>query len=108
MTPNWPKPDLSAAEAFRAYQARREADQAKANFYTSDAWLRVRYAALRRFDGCCHCCGCRPLRTPLHVDHIKPRSKFPELALDPDNVQVLCQDCNFGKSNIGQTDWRWK
>ena len=33
----------------------------------------------------------------LHVDHIKPRSKFPELELSLDNTQVLCADCNLGK-----------
>jgi len=42
----------------------------------------------------------------LHVDHIKPRSKYPELSLTFSNLQILCEDCNFGKSNIDQTDWR--
>ena len=42
----------------------------------------------------------------IHVDHIKPRSKYPELELDINNLQVLCEDCNIGKSNIDETDWR--
>lgn len=42
----------------------------------------------------------------MHVDHIKPRSKYPHLAYDVNNLQVLCQDCNFGKSNHDETDWR--
>jgi 5-methylcytosine-specific restriction endonuclease McrA len=42
----------------------------------------------------------------MHVDHIKPRSLFPLLAADPENLQVLCEDCNVGKSNVDTTDWR--
>jgi 5-methylcytosine-specific restriction endonuclease McrA len=42
------------------------------------------------------------------VDHIKPRRKFPELELDLDNLQVLCNDCNMGKSNDDYTDFRPK
>jgi 5-methylcytosine-specific restriction endonuclease McrA len=29
-----------------------------------------------------------------HVDHIQPRSKAPELALSPSNLQVLCEHCH--------------
>src|SRR5262249_39926358 len=39
-------------------------------------------------------------------DHIKPRSKFPELELELGNLQVLCADCNLGKRAWDQTDWR--
>jgi hypothetical protein len=54
------------------------------------------------------CCGARPTEAnPLHVDHIKPRSKFPHLALSLSNLQVLCRQCNLGKSNTDDTDWRW-
>lgn len=42
----------------------------------------------------------------MHVDHIKPRAKFPELALVLDNLQVLCRDCNLGKRHLDETDWR--
>jgi X-X-X-Leu-X-X-Gly heptad repeat protein len=45
-------------------------------------------------------------RFALHVDHIKPRSLYPARALDPENLQVLCRDCNLGKSNKDATDWR--
>ncbi|WP_425289641.1 HNH endonuclease [Shewanella algae] len=33
----------------------------------------------------------------LHVDHILPRSKYPHKALDINNMQILCEDCNLGK-----------
>lgn len=76
-------------------------------FYASDEWRTVRYQALRRSRGCCECCGAGPTPgKPLHVDHIKPRSRFPRMQLDLDNLQVLCADCNLGKSNTDTIDWR--
>ena len=55
------------------------------------------------------CCGHRGTQdNPLQVDHIKPRSKFPHLALEISNLQVLCRDCNLGKGNRDATDWRFE
>lgn len=42
----------------------------------------------------------------MHVDHIKPRSKYPALELVLSNLQVLCEDCNLGKLAHDETDWR--
>ena len=33
----------------------------------------------------------------ITVDHIKPRSKYPELALEIENLRVLCRSCNSKK-----------
>lgn len=33
------------------------------------------------------------------LDHILPRSKYPSGALDPDNLQWLCKECNWLKAN---------
>jgi len=78
------------------------------SFYDSREWLSVRYEALRMSEGRCVCCGQRPTAdNPLHVDHVKPRSKFPALALTLSNLQVLCKKCNLGKSDKDDTDWRW-
>lgn len=80
---------------------------AKHDFYDSPAWQRLRYDALRRANACCELCGAsRADGVIIQVDHIKPRSKFPELELDPSNLQVLCKPCNMGKSNRDSTDWR--
>jgi len=66
-------------------------------FYETPEWRRVRYKAIVKNDGCCQCCKARPEKgKPLHVDHIKPKSKYPELALKASNLQVLCRDCNLG------------
>jgi hypothetical protein len=76
-------------------------------FYGSDEWRKLRYQALKLNAGCCQCCGQRASRDrPLHVDHIKPRSKYPELELALSNLQVLCEDCNLGKGAWDETDWR--
>lgn len=76
-------------------------------FYDTGEWQCVRYKALMRSNGRCECCGAKPTgRNPLQVDHIKPRSKFPELELKLSNLQVLCKDCNMGKGASDETDWR--
>jgi len=77
------------------------------DFYQSDEWKRLRYAVFDRYGNRCMCCGKTPWHSVvMHVDHIKPRSKYPELALEIENLQVLCEDCNLGKSNLFETDWR--
>lgn len=77
------------------------------SFYRTDAWRKVRYEALVLHGGRCQCCGRSPSdEIVLHVDHIKPRSRYPKLALEPSNLQVLCDDCNLGKGARDETDWR--
>jgi len=89
--------------------ARNKKTTRAGDFYSSKQWASVRYAALIRADGRCKCCGASAADgARLHVDHIKPRSKFPELALSLDNMQVLCDMCNVAKSNIDQTNWQAK
>lgn len=77
-------------------------------FFSSKEWLSLRYRVLETNNATCQCCGRSRKRhgVVLHVDHIKPRSIFPSLSLDINNLQVLCEDCNLGKSNKYCTDWR--
>lgn len=76
-------------------------------FFASKEWKELRYLALKQSGGACQLCGARAGDgVQIHIDHIKPRSKFPELEYDLDNLQTLCSDCNVGKSNIDDTDWR--
>lgn len=71
----------------------------KNEFYQTREWRSVRYDVIRSSNGKCVLCGRSPALhgIVLHVDHIKPRSKFPALELDRKNMQVLCEDCNIGK-----------
>jgi 5-methylcytosine-specific restriction endonuclease McrA len=81
----------------------------KGGFYNSSQWRALRYKVLKASKGCCELCGSGPTKEkPLHVDHIKPRSKFPDLDLDINNCQVMCFDCNMGKGNTDTTDWRFQ
>jgi hypothetical protein len=73
-------------------------------FYNSRVWLSLRYKALLKYNRKCMCCGASGVE--IHIDHIKPRSLYPELELSLDNLQILCRDCNLGKSNTDETDFR--
>lgn len=76
-------------------------------FYETREWRELRYKALVKYGPTCQCCGAtRGNGVVIHVDHIKPRSKFPKLQLELSNMQILCADCNLGKSNKDATDWR--
>lgn len=73
-------------------------------FYASFEWRQARYSILKKSAGCCMLCNRSDL--PLHVDHIKPLRKHWSLRLRLDNLQVLCEECNHGKGNWDETDWR--
>jgi len=76
-------------------------------FYSSKKWRELRFVALQQSNGRCTLCGASAKDgVQIHVDHIKPRSKYPKLQFDLDNLQILCQDCNLGKSNYDETDFR--
>jgi hypothetical protein len=76
-------------------------------FLQSAAWRRLRYRILKERGARCEACGRGPKDgVVMNCDHIKPRRRYPELALDPNNIQVLCADCNHGKGNWDETDWR--
>jgi len=77
-------------------------------FYSSSSWVNLRYKVLKKYGARCQICG-RTYRedgVKMHVDHIKPRSKYPELELDEGNLQILCEDCNLGKMARDEKDWR--
>jgi 5-methylcytosine-specific restriction endonuclease McrA len=73
------------------------------SFYLSPEWCSLRTIALKLYGRRCMKCGSKEL---IHVDHIRPISKFPDLKLSLTNLQVLCKGCNEEKSNIHCTDYR--
>jgi 5-methylcytosine-specific restriction endonuclease McrA len=77
-------------------------------FYHSDEWRMLRVRVLEKYECKCMMCGRSPKvhKIIIHVDHIKPISKYPELCLEFNNLQLLCEDCNIGKSNKYETDYR--
>ena len=80
---------------------------AQPEFLESYAWRKLRMEALLKYGPKCMCCGATPKTGAImNVDHIKPRQTHPELALELDNLQILCGECNHGKGNWDTTDWR--
>lgn len=60
---------------------------------------RLRALVLMRDRARCRMCGAGPGDgVTLHVDHVKPWSKGGETVLE--NLQVLCNVCNIGKSDV--------
>ena len=82
-------------------------DVTSGSFLSTFQWRKVRMEALKKYGPRCQCCGATPADgAVINVDHIKPRKLRPDLALDVNNLQLLCHECNHGKGNWDQTDWR--
>ena len=64
----------------------------------------LRLRVLHESGGRCALCGATKKDMPLHVDHIKPRSKGGKTVYE--NLQVLCARCNQTKSNKSEFDYR--
>ena len=77
--------------------------KASADFYRGWEWKKARFITIKRYGPTCMCCGSTER---IVVDHILPRRKRPDLELDLENLQVLCNDCNMGKSWDDTTDFR--
>jgi len=70
-------------------------------------WKKLRKIVLHRYGCRCMRCGITPtLKSDVHVDHIKPKSKYPDLKYEITNLQVLCSECNIQKSNLDCSDYR--
>lgn len=76
-------------------------------FYRSDEWREIRYRAFKYYGNKCACCGRGPEDgVILNVDHIIPLSMNWSTRLDINNLQILCQTCNLGKTNVDSVNWR--
>ena len=97
---------VRAKEARRLREIEIIAEMSDEKFFASREWLNLRFEVLVEQGRMCAACGGAPPAVVLHIDHIRPRSKYPWLALEKDNLQVLCRDCNYGKSNVYEIDFR--
>ena len=109
----WKRPPTSSIQRGIGIEYRKEIKALKRahgkefDFYQTWAWKSVRYQALKKYGAKCMLCGATPADgAKICVDHIKPRSQYPELALDINNLQILCDECNVGKGAWDKTDWR--
>lgn len=85
----------------------------KDEFYKSWDWRTLRLEVIKEHGRACQCCGAMPgmmdaAGDPVRicVDHIKPISKYWHLRLVRSNLQILCDECNMGKGNWDETDFR--
>ncbi|EGO8594514.1 HNH endonuclease [Enterococcus faecalis] len=73
--------------------------QARAKFYGSSEWRRLRQQCLERDHYECQWCKQEGKLTTqydsiLEVDHVKELKHYPQYALDIDNLRTLCKDCH--------------
>lgn len=67
-------------------------------FYRTPEWKQLRHVVIRRDGSTCRSCGKLIVDAfDLTIDHIKPRSRYPELALELTNLRVTCRPCNSSK-----------
>lgn len=104
LTKDWWNTDLDVERHPKRKKERRVSGD---SFLGTYEWRTLRMKALKKYGAKCQCCGATPdTGAVMNVDHIKPRRIFPHLALDINNLQVLCGACNHGKGNWDMTDWR--
>ena len=95
-----PKPAAIDAQWLRELRDERIANERHRlpqNFYLSPQWEMLRRNTLRRYGLKCLRCGAE--NVVLQVDHIKPRSAYPRLALDPDKITCKCYACHATPGN---------
>jgi len=101
---DWSWKDQESPKSRIKYKKKRRGKKRKkSSFYSSWEWKKVRFKVIERYGAICMCCNSTE---NIVVDHIKPVSRFPHLRLVFDNLQVLCRDCNMGKSSDSFTDFR--
>lgn len=79
----------------------KAAKKPKREYYTAKEWATTRTVVFARDGRICHMCG----NVATHIDHLLPKSKYPELALNLDNLKPACKDCNFTKLDIVKEEY---
>lgn len=100
---------LRTASSVRVAADTEQALLERRRFYSSNEWAQLKSLFLSHFskNECMNCGREEDVDKPhLHVDHIKPRSVYPELSLDLTNLQILCRRCNISKGNVDESDYR--
>lgn len=70
------------------------------------AWSKIRIAVLAHYNSTCQACGATAAEgAKMNVEHILPRERYPWLAFEFDNLQVLCAPCNKAK---GQSEYDFR
>ncbi|MEL7225433.1 MAG: HNH endonuclease signature motif containing protein [Cyanobacteria bacterium P01_D01_bin.36] len=83
----------STTQIQKKYEPRTEFDRWKQTL-GGRKWKRQQYQVQ---EGRCVGCQRSISLKGSHIDHIKPLSRYPELAIAPHNLRILCADCNLSK-----------
>jgi 5-methylcytosine-specific restriction protein A len=78
---------------------RREAKKERDAFYASVRWRRLRAAHLASHPLCEVCLRDDKLTEATAVHHVRERLEAPHLALDPDNLESICDACHTAEHN---------
>lgn len=84
-----------AAKIDRKYEPRREFERWR-NSTEGKRWKQQQW---QKQSGCCANCHSQVELFGSHIDHIKLLSRYPQLALDPSNLRILCPNCNLHKGS---------
>lgn len=92
----------------RRHLSKRSAKQVDP-FYSSSEWQQLRHKRLKYDRYICNHCGVKCLgkkrgQPSPHVDHVIDRKDRPDLQLDIDNLQTLCDSCHSKKTRATQLD----
>lgn len=82
----------------KQFTPQNDEQQEAKQFYNSSAWKKLRLSHLQD-EPFCRSCG---THESLQVHHVKPRKDYPDDALDPENLQTLCNRCH-GKETYAAT-----
>jgi len=84
--PTWKPP---APKGLKIVRPAREAENSK--FLNSSAWRRLRAVFLAENPLCVRCLAADKLTPATIAHHVVERSADPSLALDPANLEAICQ-----------------
>ena len=91
--PGQPAPVQAKRDADRAYNRSRR-DPTLASLYSSVRWQKFRAWVRAERVLCERCRAAGRTTVGTHVHHLVDPRDDPALALDPDNVQLLCLPCH--------------
>ncbi len=82
-----------AAQVQKKYEPRVEFERWKQTL-GGRKWKQQQYGLQK---GICQLCQEPISLKGSHIDHIKPLSRYPSLAIAPSNLRILCAECNASK-----------
>ena len=77
-------------------------DRTLAKFYQSNEWSETRgYIFAHTKNECAYCGSVEKLQ----IDHIQPLRYYWDLRTSPENLQILCEDCNYAKGSTSDHNY---